>query len=77
MVSLGAAVFLAYRSGGSIGEKYGATGLLVFIFAIAGLTLGIVTLRDKDYYGLFPWLGVIGNSLALIGVAILLYGGMA
>lgn len=75
LVSLTAVVYLTYLAGGEAQNGYGVTGLLATIFSFIGLILGIVTLRDKTYFRLFPWLGVIFNLLALGGICLILYLG--
>lgn len=74
-VSLSIVVYLTYLSGGEAQNGYGLTGLLATIFSFVGLILGIVTVRDKTYYRLFPWLGVILNCLSLGAVSLILYLG--
>ena len=51
------------------------TGLLATIFSVVGLVLGIVTLKEKENYKLFPCLGTVFNSVVLIGIGCLLYLG--
>ena len=74
-VSLGIVVYLTYRNGGNATVGYGVTGLLATLFSIVGLTLGIITVRNKEYYRLFPWLGVGLNLLALGSISLILYLG--
>ena len=54
---------------------YGVTGVLATIYSLIGLILGILTLREKDIYRIFPVLGTILNVVALGGVSFLLYLG--
>lgn len=75
IVSLGIVVYLTYLRKGDAPVGYGVTGLLATIFSLTGLGLGIVTVRDKTYYRLFPWLGVIVNLIALGSISFLLYFG--
>ncbi len=76
LVSLGAVVYLSYLRAGEIPSKYGVTGLLILLFSLTGLILGLVTVREKDMFRLFPWLGILLNGLALTGMAFVLYAGM-
>ena len=71
--SLGSVVYLTYLADGDAKTGYGVTGLLATIFSVVGLVLGIVTVRDKTYYRLFPWLGVILNLVALGTIGLVLY----
>lgn len=74
-VSLGIVVYLTYRQGGAATVGYGVTGLLATLFSIVGLALGIITVRNKEYYRLFPWLGIGLNLLALGSISLILYLG--
>ena len=73
--SLGIVVYLTYLRKGDATVGYGVTGLLATIFSLVGLGLGIATVRNKTYYRLFPWLGVILNLIALGSISFLLYFG--
>lgn len=73
--SLGIVVYLTYLQDGQATVGYGVTGLLATLFSVVGLGLGIVTIRDKNYYRLFPWLGVILNLVALGSISGMLYLG--
>lgn len=75
LVSLIVVVYLAYLSGGEIQSGYGVTGLLATVFSLIGLLLGVVTVRDKSYYRLFPWLGVVLNLAVLGSISFILYLG--
>lgn len=75
LASLGIVLFQAYRNDGEAAVNYGFTGLLAMLFSLVGLVLGIVTVRDKSYYRLFPVLGVLLNLAALGGVSLILYAG--
>lgn len=74
-VSLGIVVYMTYLSGGEAQGGYGVTGLLATVFSFIGLILGIVTVRDKNNFPLFPWLAIILNMLALGMVSFILYLG--
>lgn len=76
LVSLGIVVFLSGLSGGSAKVSYGFTGLLAAFFSLAGLLLGVVTVQNKDYYKLFPVLGILFNFLTLAVVCLVLYAGI-
>lgn len=77
IASLSIVVYLTYLADGRAQNGYGLTGLLAAIFSFIGLGLGIATVRDKSYYRLFPWLGVILNCLSLGGISLILYLGSA
>ena len=73
--SLGIVTYLSYSQGGVMHGGYGVTGVLATIYSLIGLILGILTLREKDIYRIFPVLGTILNVVALGGVSLLLYLG--
>ena len=75
LASLCAVVFLTYRAGGDAFAGYGFTVLLSTCFSMVGLWLGIVTVREKQYYRFFPVAGIVLNLLALGMVSLILYMG--
>lgn len=75
LISMGIVTYLSYCQGGVIHGGYGVAGLLAAIYSLIGLILGIVTLRDRDIYRLFPVLGTIFNFMVLAGISFLLYIG--
>ncbi len=75
LLSIGAAVYLAYRNGGSAKPQYGAALFLVTLYALTGLALGTVSRMEKDIYYLFPHLGMGLNFLSLAMVSMILYAG--
>ena len=74
LVSLGIVTYLSYSQGGVMHGGYGVTGVLATIYSLIGLILGILTLREKDIYRIFPVLGTILNVVALGGVSFFLSG---
>lgn len=72
VLSLVAAVYLSYRKKGDVPGSYGAAALLAALFSLTGLILGLVTVREQNYYRLFLRLGFLLNLTALAGVGILL-----
>lgn len=75
LASLGIVVFMTYRRAGEAAVGFGFTGLFVTIFSMIGLGLGIVTFQNKNYYRLFPVLGILLNLAALGGISLILYVG--
>ena len=75
LVSMGIVTYLSYIQGGVMHGGYGVAGLLATIYSLVGLVLGIVTLRDKDIYRLFPVLGTVFNFVSLAGISFLFYLG--
>lgn len=75
LVSLGIVIFLSGRNGGEAATGFGFTGVLAFLFSLAGEILGLITVQDKGYYRLFPVLGTVVNFFALVCVVLILYAG--
>ncbi len=75
LASLGLMVFLSYRSGGQVGPGFGVGALLAALYSTIGLILGLVTVQEKEYYRLFPMLGIVLNLLALVGIGLIVYAG--
>lgn len=75
IVSMIIVIYLTYLKNGETTVGYGMTGVLATIFSLIGLCLGLVTIREKENYKLFPILGIILNVLVLLGMAFILYLG--
>lgn len=75
IVSMIIVIYLTYLKNGEATVGYGMTGVLATIFSLIGLCLGLVTVREKENYKLFPILGIILNVLVLLGMAFILYLG--
>ncbi len=76
IVSLVIVVYLSYLKDGQAAVGYGLTGLLAAWFSVIGLILGVVTAQQKQYFRLFPVLGIFLNLAALGFVAFLLQLGL-
>lgn len=72
-VSLGIVIYMAYLDNGGTEHGYGVTAILAMIFSMIGLVLGVITVKDKDYYRFFPVMGIILNAIALGVVALILH----
>ncbi len=77
LVAMGVVIFLAYVGKGEIAVKYGIVGLLSGIYSLIGLGLGIITVFDKNYYKLFPVLGIVLNLAGIACVGLVLYMGVS
>ena len=75
IASLVIVVFLTYISAGEAPLGYGITGLLATVFSVIGLGLSIVTFQDRQFYRVFPVLGIGLNLIALGGISLILYVG--
>lgn len=76
LLSIGAAVYLTYQNGGNAEPQYGAVLFLVMLYAMAGLTLGVLSRTEKDIYYLFPHMGIGLNFLSLAMISMILYAGI-
>ena len=76
LVSLAVVIYLSGRSGGEAQTGYGFTGVFAAVFSVAGLVLGILTVKVKEYFRLFPVLGILLNVAALAGISLILYAGV-
>ena len=76
LLSILAVIYLTYIQTGNAPISYGLTGLLAMIMSLVGLVLGIVTVIEKDYYKVFPVLGIVLNTLSIAGLAAIVYVGM-
>ena len=76
VLSIAAAVYLAYRNNGNAVSRYGAAVFLATLFSLAGMVLGVLSRMEKDNYYLFPHLGIILNLIALAMVSLILYAGI-
>ena len=70
-ISLGIVLYMTYLSGGNAPLSYGLTGLLAALYSTVGLILGMLTVREKDTFKVFPLLGTLLN-LAALGILIFL-----
>lgn len=76
ITSLGIVIYLTYRHNGEATVGYGITGLLATLYSLVGFILGIITVQEKDYYRLFPCLGILFNLIALGVAGLILYVGV-
>lgn len=74
--SLGAMLYLSGRRAGEVHAGYGIGGILVVLYSLVGLCLGIVTVKEKESFHLFSWLGILFSALSLAGAAWILYLGL-
>lgn len=69
---------VAFSSGreGGAPAGYGITGVLALLFSLIGVCLGIVTVKNKEYYRVFPIMGTVLNLVVLVFLGIILYLGI-
>ncbi len=68
-------VYLAYTKKGEVPVNYGIATILALFFSIAGATLGVLAVQEKDKYKFFSIVGIFTNFLALASVSGILYAG--
>ena len=73
LASLVLVIVLSYNKGGEVPVGYGFTGLFATLFSMVGLGLGVSTLREKNNFRFFPWMGILLNVLTLLIIGVLLY----
>jgi len=75
-VTILTAIHLTYQNGGQSTLRFGAAGLLSFLFGAAGLVLAVLSRMEKDKYYLFSYLGIGFNVSYLCLMAFILYAGV-
>lgn len=75
-VSIVLAVYFTFQNKGVAPMQYGTVILLSLVFAAVGFVLGIRSNLEKDIYRLFPVLGIVLNSMALLAGGFILYIGI-
>ena len=70
------AVYFTFQNKGVAPMQYGTVILLSLVFAAVGFVLGIRSNLEKDIYRLFPVLGIVLNSMALLAGGFILYIGI-
>lgn len=71
LLSMVAVIYLSFLDHGGTRAGYGLTGLLAVCFTLVGMVYGLLSLREKDSFHLFGWLGTILNLLVLVGTGYL------
>lgn len=78
LVALGALFavnFQAFDLRADTTARMGAVGLLAMIFAIVGLVLSIMSIRETEKFQLFPRLSIVLSIMAVGGWGMILYLG--
>lgn len=70
-VALLSSVKAAFDAGGQADIKYGVAVLLAFAYSIAGLVLGILAMKQKKIFKIFPTLGIMVNTINILTVVLL------
>ncbi len=66
LVSTLICVHTSYVNAGNTEGNIGVAAFMSFVFALIGLVLGALTVRDKDCYMLFPRLALVLNLMVLL-----------
>jgi hypothetical protein len=75
LISLVIVLFKTYENAGEAAYSYGFTGLFALIFSVAGLVLGVLSLREKENFLLYAVLGTLINSVVIAFLCFILYVG--
>ncbi|BBF44100.1 hypothetical protein lbkm_2788 [Lachnospiraceae bacterium KM106-2] len=62
-------IALCYQSSAAAGKGasyIGLIGMLAFLLTIGGLSLGLISLKEKDVFYRFPVAGVVLNGILLV-----------
>lgn len=76
VTALACAVVFSYKNGGQALVQYAAATLLAAIFSVVGLVIGIMSKFEKDVFKLFPNIGIVLNSGAVLFVIFILLLGL-
>ncbi len=76
-LSLISLIYLTYLKKGVAPFNYGIAAILALVFAIVGMVLAVLAVREKEKFLVFGWIGVGLNALAILGVSGILYAGTA
>ena len=72
LVSLIYVIWLAYTAGGHVKQSYGFAGMFAALFSVTGFIISVYSVRQKDWFKIFPILGIVFNSFSLILLVIIL-----
>ncbi len=56
--------------------KLGAAAFFALLISIGGLTMGIISRREKDVFYFFPDLGIVLNVISFMVLSALFYVGI-
>jgi len=75
LIALILVVYISFMNNGASIASPGVTGILITLFSVVGFGLAGVTFFEPERYLLFPIIGITLNTLALIGISVVLYVG--
>ena len=76
LISFFLAVTFSIRNAAKMAARMGGVGLIAMIFALAGLVLGIMALRETDVFRILPRTGFAISLISLILWAGVIYIGI-
>lgn len=76
LLSMGAVIYLSFRERGLTRPGYGLTGFLAVIFTLAGVILGLLSLRERECFKSVGMIGIIVNAVVLLGTGFLFSVGL-
>lgn len=76
IVSAVISVTMSFMARGEASERLGGVGLVSVLFSIVGLILGILSIRERDTFMMFPRLGLALSVLSIIAWTGIVYVGI-
>ncbi len=67
MISFVFMIIVSFHNRGEASARMGAVGFIAFLFSLIGLILGLISIRERDSFQLFPRVGLAINLAALVG----------
>ena len=75
-VSVIVSLYETFRNQGEALVKYGMAVLFALLFALVGIVLGILSKVEQDRFYVFSWIGIVLNTLTILGIGFILYAGV-
>ncbi len=78
LISLAAvilSIFFTYQQRAEAPVQYGSSLFLATIFAMTGIVLAFLSIREKESYRFFPYLGLVLNCLVVFINSFILFAG--
>ena len=76
IVSFFLANVITIRNTEQMAERMGGAGLFATIFGIAGMVLGLISLKEEDVFPLLPRIGFAVSLISVLLWGLLVYVGM-
>lgn len=75
LLSMILSVTMTYYSRAAASGSYSFGIVLAFGYGVAGLTMAVLSLKEREIYPLFPRIGIAINVIAILGVVGITYLG--